>query len=120
MEISMLKLIMICVVTTIVWDFFRLLVLKFLSKRMRVFAIVPDSEQLRLKYVSQKLNIEVTDIVVDGNIYYDINNPNETYRITCTTSYLLQKVDENGDLIEESDTVVEPVETTEKIEKEEN
>lgn len=121
----MIKTIFIVILATIVWDFFRLLMLKLLSKKLRFFAILPDTEQLRLSSVSKQLGVPSTKIVVNEDTYYDIDNPDKVYKITCTTNYLLQEVDENGQVIEketqevvtEDNSVINNEEVVESTEK---
>lgn len=78
-------------------DFVRLLFIKLMSKRIQLFAIVKDTEQLRLQYISEKLNVPVTDIVhKEGNIYYIVSDPNEEYVIRPSTGYLLGRTADMG------------------------
>lgn len=93
-DISFLQIVVIAFISVIVWDAVRLLALKLLSKRIRIFSIVPDTDQTRLTYVSEKLGIPVTNIVVTENadketVYYDVNNSDLEYTIKCVPSYVL-------------------------------
>lgn len=93
-DISIVQILGIALCSVFVADFIRLLTIKVVGKRIRVFAVVPDTEQARLTYVSEKLGVPVTKIVVNGNVYYDIDNSEVEYTIQCVPSYQLTIVGE--------------------------
>lgn len=90
MNLPIWQLILIIICATTIWDIIRVLVFKVMAKRFRIFAIVPDTEQARLAFVANKLNVDVTNIVVEGNVFYDLDNPDEKYILTCVPAYVLE------------------------------
>lgn len=94
MTLEIWQLILIIFLGATVYDIIRVLLLKIVSKRVRIFSIVPDTEQLRLKYVAGQLGVEVIDIVSDNGIYYDINHPNKRYKITSVAGYTLEETEQ--------------------------
>ena len=100
MELSVIQIILICIGAVIVWDLIRLLFLKILSKKIRIFSIVPDTEQARLSFVSKKLGVPVTEIINEKNTYVTVDNPDVVYTISCVPDYVLIK---NGEEISETE-----------------
>lgn len=92
MELNAFQIILICLGAVIVADFIRLLSLKLLSKRFRLFAIVPDTEQSRLEFISKQLGVDTTDIVLQEDTYFDINDTKTEYKLTCVPSYVLTNI----------------------------
>lgn len=100
MELSVIQIILICIGAVIVWDVIRLLFLKILSKKIRIFSIVPDTEQARLSFISKKLKVPVTEIIYENNTYVTVDNPDVVYTISCVPEYVLIK---DGEEISETE-----------------
>lgn len=100
MELSVVQIILICIGAVIVWDLIRLIFLKILSKKIRIFSIVPDTEQARLSFVSKKLKVPVTEIISENNTYVTVDNPDVVYTISCVPEYVLIK---DGEEISETE-----------------
>ena len=100
MELSVIQIILICIGAVIVWDVIRLLFLKILSKKIRIFSIVPDTEQARLSFISKKLGVPVTEIIYENNTYVTVDNPDVVYKISCVPEYVLIK---DGEEISETE-----------------
>lgn len=100
MELSVVQIILICIGAVIVWDLIRLIFLKILSKKIRIFSIVPDTDQARLSFVSKKLKLPVTEIINENNTYVTVDNPDVVYTISCVPDYVLIK---DGEEISETE-----------------
>lgn len=100
MELSVIQIILMCIGSVIIWDLIRVIFLKILSKKIRIFSIVPDTEQARLSFVSKKLGVPVTEIINEKNTYVTVDNPDIVYTISCVPDYVLIK---NGEEISETE-----------------
>lgn len=114
MELSVFQIVLICIGAIVAWDLIRLLFLKVLSKKIRIFSIVPDTEQARLSFVSKELGVPVTEIINEKDVYMTVDNTDVEYKISCVPDYVLTKI--SDDSVEE--TVVTEESEVEKIEEE--
>lgn len=75
-------------------DFIRLLAVKLMAKKFRMFALVGDNDNLRLEYAAFKLDAETTEIVhnIDDDTYYLVTDPSVRYKIRPITGYILEDV----------------------------
>lgn len=96
------QLIFILIVASIFWDFIRILVFKLMSKRIRLFALVPDTEQTRISFVSKKLGVSPADIIIEKNVYYDVNHPETRYVLDIQGAYVLENEEDYLKRLEES------------------
>lgn len=114
MELSIFQIILISVGAIIFWDLVRLLFLKVLSKKIRIFSIVPDTEQARLSFVSKELGVPVTEIINEKDVYMTVDNTDVEYKISCVPNYVLTKVGAESEevLVDSNEASVEEVEQT--------
>lgn len=77
-------------------DFIRLLLVKLVGKKYRMFALVPDNDNLRLEYVAFKWDAETTEVVhdIENDEYYLVNDPDVRYKVQPITGYKLVKSEE--------------------------
>lgn len=110
MNLSTFQIVLIVFGSIIVADTLRLLVLKVMSKKFRIFAFVPDTDNARLEFIAKKLGVETTDIVNQDGVYFNINDVDTQYEIVCVPDYKVTVV--GGDVVSdviETEPVVEPV-----------
>ena len=100
MELSVFQIVLICIGAIVAWDLIRLLFLKVLSKKIRIFSIVPDTEQARLSFVSKELGVPVTEIINEKDVYMTVDNTDVEYKISCVPDYVLTKI--SDDSVEET------------------
>lgn len=96
MELSVFQIVLICIGAIVAWDLVRLLFLKVLSKKIRIFSIVPDTEQARLSFVSKELGVPVTEIINEKDVYMTVDNTDVEYKISCVPDYVLTKISEDS------------------------
>lgn len=77
----------------IVVDFIRLVALKLLGKRFRLFALLPDNDNYRLEWVAYKWNVETTEVIhnIEDNTFALVTNPSEKYKVVPIIGYKLEE-----------------------------
>ncbi len=94
LEVEIWQLIVGFILLMTLTDFIRLLCVKLMAKKFRVFALVGDNDNLRLEYAAFKLGAETTEVVhnIDDDTYYLVTEPSIRYKIRPITGYMLEDV----------------------------
>lgn len=92
MQIEIWQMIIGFILLMTLTDFIRLLTIKLMAKKFRLFALVGDNDNLRLEYAAFKLGAETTEIVhnIDDDTYYLVTEPSIRYKIRPITGYMLE------------------------------
>lgn len=92
MQIEIWQMIIGFILLMTLTDFIRLLSIKLMAKKFRLFALVGDNDNLRLEYAAFKLGAETTEIVhnIDDDTYYLVTEPSIRYKIRPITGYMLE------------------------------
>lgn len=93
MQVEIWQLVIGAILFLIVVDFIRLLVLKLVGKKIRMFALLPDNDNYRLEWVAYKWDVETTEVIhnIEDNTYALVTNPSEKYTIKPIIGYQLEE-----------------------------